>query len=266
MKTAAAILPLVLQTACATAAPPLSSAAGFEILHYVRSNGDGSQPENVVHYRPDRRSIAVYKWVTKCTTAAYVTARMNEDVSEGQVFIAGKVAPDGSQAAFGTLTLNPRASTLMVDLAPAGAPPIQEQHQLRSRPYLLYDFDFADLNAFLQEAKPRSSFSYELPVIWPDKGSIFRDLGRLHAEFAEEGHYRGRRGRHFELRLDGPTPATGDLWVDALDGFIIEARLGLPNHPGYDDFKLSLNRVQKGSDAAWAALMRSHYAGCEPKS
>ena len=63
------------------------------IYHYIRSNRDGSQPEHVVHYRPTRTSISVYKWVSKCTTAAYVTADMDDQMRSGRMFFAGKVAP-----------------------------------------------------------------------------------------------------------------------------------------------------------------------------
>src|SRR5688572_29813307 len=97
-------LSLLLLTACATV-PPAPRGEG-DIFHYLRTNSDGSEAEHVVHFRPTRTQIAVYKWVEKCTTAAYVTAEMDAAVREGQRFVAGKVARDGTQASFGTLTLD----------------------------------------------------------------------------------------------------------------------------------------------------------------
>ena len=129
----------------------LAAASQPPILHYVRSNRDGTEPEHVVHYRPTRTGIAVYKWVEKCTTAAYVTAEMADDLRQGRAFFAGKVARDGSQASFGTLTLNPRLMSLSADVLPPGGQRVQARHNLSALPYLLYDFDFADLNSFLQE-------------------------------------------------------------------------------------------------------------------
>ena len=90
------------------------------IYHYVRSNRDGSEPEHVVHYRPTRTGIAVYKWVEKCTTAAYVTAEMSDNLHQGRMFFAGKVARDGSQARFGTLTFDPYLMILAADVTPPG--------------------------------------------------------------------------------------------------------------------------------------------------
>lgn len=236
-------------------------AAPYPILHYVRSNRDGTEPEHVVHYRPSRTEIAVYKWVSKCTTSAYVTAEMAEGMREGRLFVAGKVAKDGSQASFGTLTVADNA--LVADVTPPGATRIQVTHKLKTRPFLLYDFDLADLNSFLQAHQPREDFEYELPVIWPDGGpSIFRDLGKLRAKYAGRESRLGRKTVKFDLTVDGPTPSTGSLWIDAKRGFIVEADLGLPNHLEYKDFRLKLDKIQSGGQPAWDRLTKSQYADC----
>ena len=242
---------------CATVPPPASDS----IYHYLRTNRDGSEPEHVVQYRPSRTGIAVYKWVEKCTTAAYVTAEMDETVREGRLFIAGKVAKDGGQARFGTL--DAAGPALKAEIDPPGGSHISARHPLQSRPFLLYDFDFADLNAFLQQHRPRADFSYELPVIWPGDGpSLFRDYGRLHARYVGEEQHLGRRTARFNLSVDGAVESTGSLWIDAARGFIVEAELGLPNHQEYRDFRLKLERVERGGKPVWDALTRSHYAGC----
>ena len=43
---------------------------------------------------------------------------------------------------------------------------------------------------------------------------------------------------------------------------LVEAELGIPNHQEYRDFRLRLDKVQRGSPAAWTALTRAHYANC----
>lgn len=232
------------------------------ILHYVRSNQDGSEPENVVHYRPGPMDVAVYKWVEKCTTAAYVTARMSEDVREGLSFVAGKVARDGSQAVFGKLTLDRASSALTLDMQPPGGQPVRASHPLQRRPYLLYDFDFADLNAFLQQHKPADGFTFDLPVIWPSDAGLFRNLGTLTARRRGEERHLGRQTIRFDLRIDGPSASRGTLWIDRRLGFIVDATLGLPNHQEYRDFRLRLRTVEPGSEQAWRRLLRGHYRDC----
>ena len=253
---------LLLALLIGAAPPEPKPLVGDAILHYVRSNRDGSAPEHVVQFRPTRTGIAVYKWVSKCTTAAYVTAEMDSDVAEGRTFVAGKVAPDGGQAKFGTLTLNGAAPVLAVDISPPGAARIQQSHKLKGRPYLLYDFDFADLNAFLQEHREEVHFSFALPVIWPGEAGLFRDLGTLHANYDGDEVRDGRAVRRFFLGVEGPKTGSGMLWVDSAQGFIAEAELDLPNHQEYRDFRLKLEKVEQGGQAAWDALTRSQYAGC----
>lgn len=237
-------------------------AAPSPIYHYVRSNRDGSEPEHVAHYRPSRTGIAVYKWVSKCTTAAYVTAEMSDDLLQGRFFVAGKVARDGSQARFGTLTFDRRLMALAADVTPPGGPRIQRKHNLRAVPFLLYDFDLADLNSFLQEHRPKTDFSYALPVIWPSDEAIFRDLGMLRAHYAGADKRLGRQTLRFDLKVEGATPSTGALWVDANEGHIVEAQLGLPNHMEYKDFRLKLDKIEAGGKANWDALTKSQYANC----
>ncbi len=260
MKPAALALAALLP-GCATVPPP-PAATGDAIYHYVRSNRDGSEPEHVVQYRPTRTGIAVYKWVEKCTTAAYVTAEMDAGVVEGRQFVAGKVAKDGSQARFGTLTLDPGGRALQVEIDPPGGSHVSARHRLEGRPYLLYDFDFADLNAFLQHNRPRTDFEFELPVIWPNEASLFRDYGWLRASYAGEEKRFGRRTARFDLRIHGPTPSSGTLWIDSARGFIVEAELGLPNHQQYRDFRLRLERVERGGQRAWDRLTGSQHAAC----
>jgi hypothetical protein len=54
----------------------------------------------------------------------------------------------------------------------------------------------------------------------------------------------------------------GTLWIDAKGGHIVEARLGLPNHQEYRDFRLTLEKAEGGSKEAWDALTASQYADC----
>jgi hypothetical protein len=162
------------------------------------------------------------------------------------------------------MALDPATPALTVDITPPGGTRIQQRHKLQQRPYLLYDFDFADLNAFLQEHREEVHFSFALPVIWPSVAGLFRDLGTLHANHDGDVIRDGRKVRMFFLGVEGPTAGTGMMWVDAAQGFIVGAELSLPNHQEYRDFRLRLERIEHGGQAAWDALTRSQFAACPP--
>ena len=86
--------------------PPSEPAPTDEIRHYVRSNRDGSEAENVVHFRPTRTDVAVYKWMSECNGAAYVTAQMDPLTWEPRGLDAGKVGKTGTQEKFGRIDLD----------------------------------------------------------------------------------------------------------------------------------------------------------------
>ncbi len=99
-------------------------------------------------------------------------------------------------------------------------------------------------------------------MIWPGEHGLFKNYGQLQARYAAVEPHNGIATIRFDLTVDGSPGSTGTLWVDAHGGHIIEAELGLPNHQEYRDFRLRLERVERGGQRAWDALTRSHNAGC----
>jgi hypothetical protein len=54
----------------------------------------------------------------------------------------------------------------------------------------------------------------------------------------------------------------GALWLDAAEGYVVEARFAEPNHIGYADFKLTLEAIADGGEAEWRARLASHWQDC----
>ncbi|WP_265571587.1 hypothetical protein [Sphingomicrobium nitratireducens] len=227
------------------------------ISHYIRSNGDGTMAEHIVHHFPTDRDIAVYKWVAKCETAAYVTAQMGGEPFEAQRLIAGKVAEDGSQAAFGELSLDPDARRLHVEVS-LGGETMTEETDAGPSPWMLYDYDLADLHAMLRARPGGGDFAVSMRMIWPEQPPFFRSLGRV--TFVDRGVRDGLRT--YQATGDA---LSGTVVVGATDGQLREARFDRPNHPGYDDYLLRLERVEPGGAAAWRTITQAHYGDCPPE-
>ena len=233
------------------------------IYHYIRTNRDGSEPEHIVQFRPDPRHIAVYKWVEKCTTAAYVTADFDPEAGEATALDAGKVAKDGSQAKFGRIVLDPATRALDIRLDTTDGP-LTERVEGAGKPWALYDYDLADLNAAFQTHPPREPFAFWWGVIWPDEasGRMMRTLGWVDARPAGIVPRKGRPVRQFDLTLRADPKVRGHLWLDPERGHIIAADFDQPNHNNYADFLLELDRVEQGGQLAWERLVAGHYANC----
>lgn len=253
-----ALLPLALATTIP--AVPAHAHDGSAIYHYVRSNTDGSKRENIVHYFPAPGEVSVYKWVSKCTTAAYVTGFMDDDIREAKRLVAGKVGEDGNQAIFGDLVLDDvaRTLTITIDLGPMH---VEETIDAGTDPWFLFDYDMADLNTMFRAHHDGGDFDAGMRLIWTKEPPFFRSMGKVH--FEDQGVATDDAGRaRRTYAVTGDDALEGNILLDAEDGTIVSATFNRPNHAGYDDFALDLIQVKPGGKAAWDALIRDHYEGC----
>jgi hypothetical protein len=241
--------------ACASA--PASTSPIGRFYHYVRSNQDGSLPEQIYQYRASETRLEVGKEVERCTNAAYVTAEFDPARGQGVSFTGGRLRRDLEQEPFAYLTYN--APNLHARVPQAN---IDQSAPVPGEPYILYDFDLADLNARLAgRAAPRDGLRFAVVLIWPVEGAveIFSTLNWAVARFAAEEQHLGRDARRYEVS----GALNGQLWLDAREGHVLEARFAEPNHTEYRDFRLVLQRIDNNGAEAWRAARAAHWQGCD---
>lgn len=231
------------------------------IYHYLRSNRDGSSPEQIHVFHKSSTDVEVYKMVQRCTNAALVTAALDYDRWSASRLVGGRLNREAAQDAFAVLTFDPGVLRLdaVVTL------PDQEIRQtldLQALPWRLYDFDFAEFTIFAQHLRdPRQDFSVEMAMVStnPDDGNFLKRLGAMKATAMGPDEARGV----YRFALGGEAFAAGGaLTLDARDGHVVEVETAVPNHDGYDDFKLVLQSVDDGGAPAWRKLLLSHFEGC----
>ena len=54
----------------------------------------------------------------------------------------------------------------------------------------------------------------------------------------------------------------GQLIFNSMPVHLELAELNMPNHLGYEDFKLDLLSTQKGGEKGWTNFLTNHFAGC----
>lgn len=238
-------------------------------LSYIRSNQDGSMPERIlVHiFRPDELHVA--KMVDACKDAALVTATIGDRTpdavsTELPGLVGGRLQRDTTQLPQAWLDLTAAPRTLTVRLGDPNAEPVT--FDAPPAPWRMYDFDLAEFALF----GPRATrdFSFGLALAWPeDNAPLLRILGEAKAKFL----YSSEEGAKNHFRVSGPAfedPRAGDrggeMITDATFGHVIEARFGLPNHPGYSNFMLRLVKVSPGSEGEmeWRNALTRHWQGC----
>lgn len=264
MTIAATLTAAVLLASAPAAAQP--DPVGL-IRHYSRSNSDGSEAEHISTFRASATSIAVYKMRERCTNAALVTAELDLARNRVASLVGGRLTRDGTQQAFAWLAHDADASTLTVSLEGPGGSPIETTSLSGAAPWRLYDFDFADWNALTPTPTPGQDIAVDMALIWPEPaedGRMMRSLGPAVARFVGSEIHGDVPSLRY--RMEGPAFAGrsgGDLWLDARDGSVVEARFGRPSHPGYSDFRLIRTGEARG-EAAWRALLADHWTGCPP--
>lgn len=264
----AALAALFIATACtATSSADTDSAFAYRagrdhvgrIYHYVRTNRDGSEPEDVYVYHKSKNEIETYKMVEKCERAALVTAEIDPTLFSAVKLTGGRLSEEGTQIPFARLTFDPKTLELSANVELPDQT-IAESLALESTPWFLYDFDFSDVTILAQHLSDYDrNFSLETALIWTDPSSpkFLRRLGR--AEFIAEG----LEGGAYRYALGGEAfPGGGTMLLDAKDGHVVLVENDVPNHAEYDDFKLALSGVDDGGEEAWRALLRAHYAEC----
>ncbi|WP_156254404.1 hypothetical protein [Sandarakinorhabdus oryzae] len=229
--------------------------------HYIRSNDDGSLPEAVHVHVPAAGQLAVMKAVSRCTRAALVTASIDQATGQASELVGGQQGRDGNQQAFAWFREDGAGQLTARAALPDGE--LRLATLVGTRPWHLYDFDFASLTLWLASRPDRrAGFRIGLPLLLiAPRGPTLADLGAMDGHFLGETQAMGRPALLFQLRGPALAGKTGTLLVDAGQGHIIEARLPIPNHDGYRDFRLRLTGVSDGA-AAWAETRAAHWRGC----
>lgn len=252
------ILAAIALSACASAPDPAPPSPNGRLYHYVRSNQDGSLPEQIYLYRASDTHLEVGKIVSRCNNAAFVTADLDLDRRAGLRFVGGRIAQDGSQAPFAFLNYDPQSRSLHTQVEQFG---VDERLTVSGAPYILYDFDLSDLNAVLASTGPtREDFRFAVVLIWPVEGAtnVLSDLGWAHMRFVSDETRLDREA----LRFDASGALNGQVWLDAREGHILEARFAEPNHTEYTDFSLVLQSVEDNAEASWRDVRTGHWRDC----
>lgn len=231
------------------------------LYHYVRSNRDGALPEHIHVFHKSPTDVHVYKMVSRCTNAAYVTATLDYETWSPAQLVGGRLGRNADQIPFATLDYD-RDSNRVEAIIELPDRTLTDALQLAAPPWRLYDFDFAEFTIFAQHlADYRRDFSVEMALLIadPSRPEFLNRLGD--AKAIARGLDEARNAWRFDL-AGAAFEEGGRLLLDAEDGHVVAVETAVPNHLEYDDFKLTLEGVEDGGEKLWRALLLSHFEGC----
>lgn len=240
------------------------------IYYYERSNTDGTLDERITVFRKNATDLEVYKESGLCHRAALVQAELDLENLSARRMIAGQLRPDAQVMEFGTLAVNDDNTVLDMHIKVPGME-VHDKLSIENKHWQLYDFDLASLTVATPHLEKRKDgFGFGMGLVWADSNTAdpLIWLGEVEARFTGEALHLGTFTENYRLNgsaFDGEmsTGGTGEMWLDAQDGHIVEARFPIPNHPGYTDFRLRLIKVSDGGNAEWKQLLTDHFDGCD---
>ncbi|NIJ22466.1 hypothetical protein [Sphingomonas japonica] len=205
--------------------------------------------------------VEVVKTRARCSSAAYVTATMDPEIGYAVSLSAGRLLPNAERKVFGDLTQVKNGSLRLHMATDAG--PLNETMALPlGRPWHLYDFDLASLNAALVGHVPnRQPIQFSLPLAWNGGPPILRNLGSVTLNFVAAEQHNGQPALRYRATGTSAAFTGGPIWLDARRGHILTVEWGTPNHAEYRDFTLRLHHVHHGANA-WRRLLSGHLTHC----
>ena len=233
--------------------------AAGTVLHYVKTNIDGSYPEYVSQYIASGDTMESFKFHPKGARAGLVIAQMDWQTFSAKSLRSWQVFAQNERKLFGTILFDGAARRAEVSI-PA-VKPEAEFVALKYFPVHLYNFDFGSLNfAFPHLVKPKSDFRIGVtdPTFKPD-GALVEYKGEVTVSYVADEKRNNVRTRKYKIDGAGLKNRGGLIWVNKKTGWIEDMEIDLPDNPDWTSFKFKLLKTEKMNRAEWESFIKAQF-------
>ena len=220
------------------------------VVHYVKSNLDGSKPALVSLYVADRDRIEVYKSEKGLTDSADVLAHLDWARFSADHLDAGVITADGRREPRAKLDVQDSELTVRIGSA-------EQKLAVDTFPLHVYNFDLMSLNVMLPHLDhPERSF--RIAFIEPTFGrkrEVMELRGFATARYSGRERVNGALTRRYSLAGAG---MNGTMWVNMKDGLIQRFESPVPNNPGWTSLRLDRRDSQRMTPEKWRRYKLTH--------
>jgi hypothetical protein len=220
------------------------------VVHYVKSNLDGSKPSLVSLYIADRDRIEVYKSEKDVDDSADVLAHLDWSRFSADRLDAGVITADGRREARAELAI--RGSELVVKIGDT-----EQKLEVETFPLHVYNFDLMSLNVMLPHlTRPKGSFriAFAEPTFGTKKEVMeLRGFATARSGGIERVH--GVATRRYSLAGAG---MNGTFWVNEKDGLLEKFESPIPNNPGWNSLRLERRDTARMTPEEWRRYKLTH--------
>lgn len=229
------------------------------ILHYLKTNIDGTHPEHVSQYFASADSMESFKFHPGESPAGYVIAVMDWKSFSTKSLASWQVFSRDDRKLFGTIDFDSATRRGKVSI-----PRIRNESEVfafEQLPVHLYNFDLGTLNfAFPYLIKPKGSFVIGIAdPTFAENGPLVEYKGAVTISYVTEEKRDGVQTRKYNINGPGLKQRGGLIWVDKKHGWIQDMEIDLPDNPDWSNFKLKLMRSERMDRAAWERFMTSQF-------
>lgn len=229
------------------------------VLHYVKTNLDGSKPEYVSQYISSTNVMESFKFHPKGERAGLVIAEMDWQTFSAKSLKSYQVFTGGERRLFATLNFDAAKKGVEV-LIPA----IRSESEFLSinhLPFHIYNFDFGSLNfAFAHLKNPTKGFVIGIAdPTFKTEGALMEYRGEATAFYAGEEKRNDRLTRKYKIDGAGLKNRGGFIWVNKAKNYIEDIEIEFPDNPEWTSFKFKLLKTEKMSRAEWEKFMTAQF-------
>lgn len=226
------------------------------VLHYLKSNIDGTNPENVSMYFSSDSTIEAFKFHPGQVPAGFVISEMDWTTFSISTIRSYQDFGNGDERLFGSIAFSAVESTA-VALVPA-LQPEADTIRIPVFPVHFYNSDLVSLNAaFPFLSRPDTGFTAGIvdPTFGVVPGVIFY-RGEIQVRYKTSERRNGVLSHVYMVSGTGIGGKAGTLWVDSAKGWIVDAEIYFPDNPDWDTFKLKLISQETMTSVGWKNFRR----------
>jgi hypothetical protein len=216
-------------------------------LEYVKSNRDGTNRLTVSVFMPDQSHVQVVKLRDGAADAPLVMAELDYTTFSATSLQSCWLYRDGSRKAQATFEQvgNKFVATRYFAY---GRPPQSIEFATPAAPFHFYNFDLVSFSLMVPHLKDAAhDFAIELLDLSPAIG------GRMECSLAGSESRNGYECNRFSVGGPAFRGETGELWIDASSGLMVDFEHPVPDNPDWDDFRMTLQTIHPMDAAGWTA-------------
>lgn len=226
------------------------------VYHYLKTNIDGTAPENVSQYIADENTLEAFKFHSKGERAGLVVAEMDWDIFSAKKLESWQVFAN-ERKLFATLDYLAAEKAVTVTFGGKTA----GKTAIKFLPFHVYNFDFGSLNfAFPHLKNPQKSFIIGIAdPTFKSEGDIFVYRGEATVSYVGGETRNSQMCRKYKIDGAGLENRGGFIWVNKKGGYIEDMEIELPDNPEWKSFKFKLIETEKMSRSDWEKFIKAQF-------